>query len=162
MSPRPRKFTDGSNSLAALCAAGQVVVAWAVLGFVAVASVPAVAANATRNVLVLYSNSRLLPVNVAGDSGLRQVIESRAERPVIVFDEFLDFPRFNGPAHDHTVATFLREKYAARPPDLVVAGGQAALDFLLAHRAELSPGRRWCISPSPGRTWRQSRRCRRT
>jgi len=35
------------------------------------------------------------------------------------------------------MATYLREKYAARPPNAIVAVSDSALDFLLRHRAQL-------------------------
>ena len=39
----------------------------------------------------------------------------------MVYDEFLDVPRFGGPAHERTIVTYLSEKYATRPPDVLVA-----------------------------------------
>jgi len=56
---------------------------------------------------------------------------------VIVFDEFLDFPRFSGPEFSRTFATYLRRKYSPRPPEVIIAAGDAALDFLLRNRSEL-------------------------
>jgi signal transduction histidine kinase len=92
-----------------------------------------------RAVLVLYSNSRLLPANVEGERGLRQAI-FQAGSPVALFDEFLDFPRFQGPDQERTVATYLRDKYAKRPPRVIVVAGEGALSFLLRDRAMLFPG----------------------
>ena len=100
---------------------------------------PALAASETKNVLVLYSNGRLLPANVEADRGIRETIRSSEHRPVVVFDEFLDAPRFGGPDYVHTLAAFLREKYASRPPDVIVAGSDEALHFLLQNRATLFP-----------------------
>jgi signal transduction histidine kinase len=37
------------------------------------------------------------------------------------------------------LTTFLREKYALRPPAVLVVGAEGALDFVLRHRAELFP-----------------------
>jgi len=113
--------------------------AWVIAGFLAAVGLTAIAAPETRNVLVLYSNGRLLPANVEGDRGLRETIRTSADRPVMVFDEFLDMPRFGGQAYARTIATYLREKYASRPPDVIVAGGQDALAFLLGQRTELFP-----------------------
>ena len=87
---------------------------------------------------MLYENNRLLPANVQADRGINQVLASGNENTV-VSTEFLDAPRFAGQDYVQTVVTFLREKYAAQPPDVVVAGGNAALDFLLANRAKLFP-----------------------
>ena len=92
-------------------------------------------ATEARNVLVLYSNNRLVPGNVAVDRGLRAAIKSSRERPVQMFSEFLDGPEFSGPAYEATVMGYLREKYAARPPDAIVSAPDEALAFLLRNRA---------------------------
>jgi len=99
------------------------------------------AATATepRNVLVLYSNNRLVPGNVAVDRGLRAALQSSPERPLQLFSEFLDRPEFSGPAYEATITTYLREKYATRPPDAIVSVSDEALDFLLRHREQLFP-----------------------
>ena len=106
---------------------------WFLLARAALASEP------PRNVLVLYSNNRLVPGNVAVDRGLRAAIKSSPERPVQIFSEFLDRPEFSGAAYEDTVTTYLREKYAARPPDAIVAVSEEALDFLVRHRDQLFP-----------------------
>jgi len=86
-------------------------------------------------VLVLYSNDRLLPANVAADAGLREAISNAA----VLSDEFLDYPRFTGEAYLGAFTRFLQEKYAAHAPAAIIAGGPGALEFLLHHRAELFP-----------------------
>jgi len=93
----------------------------------------------TKNVLVLYSNNRLVPGNVEVDRGLRALITGPAAQSVQIFSEFLDRPDFGGTAYEDTVTTYLREKYAARPPDTIVAVSDDALDFLLRHRAQIFP-----------------------
>ncbi|MGO4391322.1 ATP-binding protein [Variovorax sp. M-6] len=97
------------------------------------------AANA-RNVLVLYSNGRLVPANVDVERGLKSAIVDSVDRPVEIFSEFLDYPEFVGEDYESTVATYLRNKYTERPPDAVVAVARQSLDFLLRHRAQLFPG----------------------
>ena len=57
-----------------------------------------------------------------------------------IFSEFLDRPDFGGPGYEATMTTFLREKYAARPPHAIVVVSDIALDFLLRHRDALFPG----------------------
>lgn len=106
---------------------------------IAVASVPALAAVETSRVLVLYSNGRLVPGNVEGDRGLNQTLRAPAGREIALFSEFLDAPRFGGPDHERVVTAYLRGKYAAAPPCVLVAVGEQALGFLLRHRAEVFP-----------------------
>ena len=92
-----------------------------------------------RDVLVLYSNNRLVPGNVAVDRGLRATLTSSLDRPVQVFSEFLDRPEFSGAAYERTMMTYLHEKYAARPPDAIVTVSDEALDFLIRNRSQLFP-----------------------
>jgi hypothetical protein len=66
----------------------------------------AAVAGETRNVLVLYSYSRLLPANVDVDMGMREMIEHSANRPVNLHTEFLDAP-YAGGIYDETVARYL-------------------------------------------------------
>ena len=92
-------------------------------------------AEDTRHVLVLYSNHRLLPANVEADAGLRETISPDTE----LSTEFLDYPRFSGESYLRTLIAFLREKYALRPPAMVIVGGEEALGLLLQYRAQLFP-----------------------
>lgn len=118
----------------------MVAIAALVLLSLCMASSQTAAAAETRNVLVLYSNSRLLPANLAAEQGLRETLVSTPERRVELYAEFLDVPRFGGDAYSRTIATYLREKYREHPPDVVVAAGDAALDFMLQDRARLFSG----------------------
>jgi signal transduction histidine kinase len=102
-------------------------------------AMPAGAAVSHRNVLVLYSNGRLLPANVEADRALVERFADRADLSVALASEFLDSPRFGGQAYERAMADFLRAKYAAAPPEVIIAGGQEALDFWLRHRDEVFP-----------------------
>ena len=78
-------------------------------------------AGETRHVLVLYSNHRLLPANLEFEAGLRETLANSTELSA----EFLDYPRFSGELYVRAVTAFLRDKYAARPPD-----GSSPLDLI--------------------------------
>ncbi|MGA7979925.1 MAG: histidine kinase, partial [Chromatiaceae bacterium] len=84
---------------------------------------------------MLYSNHRLLPANLEFEAGLRETLADSTELSA----EFLDYPRFDGESYMRALTTFLREKYALRPPAVLVVGAEGALDFVLRHRAELFP-----------------------
>lgn len=101
---------------------------------------PASAAAKHHNVLVLYSNGRLLPANVEGDRALTERFSTRADLSVALASEFLDSPRFGGDAYERAMADFLREKYAADPPAVIIAGGPEALAFWIRHREAVFPG----------------------
>jgi hypothetical protein len=101
-------------------------------------AIPAAAAQA-RNVLMLFSNGRLLPANVEFDRGMSEVFAAHPEARVDLSVEFLDAPKFGGAAYDRTLATYLREKYATHAPEVIVVAGEIALDFVLAVREGMFP-----------------------
>jgi signal transduction histidine kinase/ABC-type uncharacterized transport system substrate-binding protein len=92
------------------------------------------------NVLVVYSQNRLLPATLDFDRGLYEASAGGATRDVRVFTEFLGSPEFGGEVYEARTAAYLKEKYAGRPPQVIVGGGGAALAFLLRHRAAMFPG----------------------
>jgi signal transduction histidine kinase len=96
------------------------------------------AAVETKTVLVLYANSRLLPANIAADRGLTTALTS-AGHSVRIYSEFLDSPQFGGEAYESLMVAYLRGKYAAVPPDAIVAVSDEALIFVFKHRAQLFP-----------------------
>lgn len=100
---------------------------------------PATAAEA-RNVLMLYSNGRLLPANVEFDRGLYAALAAYPDARVDLAAEFLDAPKFSGAAYGNTIATYLHDKYGSRPPEVIIVGGEEALMFMLQHRADVFPG----------------------
>lgn len=110
------------------------------VAFLGALATPSVSAVPHRNILVLYSNGRLLPANVEGDRALADVFATRTDLSVRLSSEFLDSPRFWGDAYQRAMAEFLREKYAAAPPEVILAGGKEALDFWLRHREAIFPG----------------------
>jgi signal transduction histidine kinase len=103
-------------------------------------ALPAIAADVPHRVLVLYSNGRLLPANIDFDRGLRAAFGASNGTSVMLFDEFLDMPRFGGDDYERTMESYLRAKYASQPPDLVVAASDDALRFILVARARICPG----------------------
>ena len=100
--------------------------------------VPGGSEPAPRHVLVLFENNRLLPANVLSDRGITGALRD-AGRSIEISAEFLDYPRFSGAAYVGAVTRFLKEKYAARPPGVIIVAGDHALDFVLNTRAELFP-----------------------
>jgi signal transduction histidine kinase len=93
----------------------------------------------TKTVLVLYSNNRLVPGNVAVDHGLSDVLMSDGGRSVRTFSEFLDRPEFSGDAYEDLEVAYLHGKYATSPPDAIVTVSNEALGFAVRHRAQLFP-----------------------
>jgi signal transduction histidine kinase/ABC-type uncharacterized transport system substrate-binding protein len=107
---------------------------WVMPGACGPAEIPA------ANVLVVYSQSRLLPATLEFDRGLYEASAGGATRDVRFFTEFLGSPEFEGEVYEARTAAYLKGKYAGRPPQVIVGGGGAALAFLLRHRAAMFPG----------------------
>jgi signal transduction histidine kinase len=96
-------------------------------------------AVATKSVLVLYSNNRLVPGNIEADHGISAELMSAGDRSVRIYSEFLDRPEFSGDAYENLVVAYLHGKYAASPPDAIIAISDDALSFIVTHRAQLFP-----------------------
>ncbi len=92
----------------------------------------------TRSVLVLYSDDRLLRTNIVFDEGLRQGLDSNVTEPIECYSEFLDAVRFPSRYRERSLE-FLKAKYGARPPDVIVAFAPSSLDFCLQSRPGLFP-----------------------
>jgi PAS domain S-box-containing protein len=90
-----------------------------------------------RRVFVLYSDERLLPANIIADEAIRATFAVDTSHRIEFHSEFLDVSRFPGEAQQQRQRDFLRDKYRERLPDLVIAGGSPALEFLLKYRATL-------------------------
>ena len=90
-----------------------------------------------RRVLVLYSDERPLPANIVADEAIRATFAVDTSNRIEFHSEFLDVTRFPGEAQQQRERDFLRDKYRERLPDLLIAGGGPALEFLLKYRAVL-------------------------
>ena len=86
---------------------------------------------------MLYSDERLLPANLIVDEAIRATFAAESKNRIEFHSEFLDVSRFPGEPQQQRQRDFLRDKYRERPPDLVIAGGGPALEFLLKCRSEL-------------------------
>lgn len=129
-SPGRRPFLQNrlrALTLAALaCAAG---VATAALG----GPVEALRAR-HQTVLVLYGERLSIPAVRTVEQGLMAALPRELPPQVDIFCEYLDFARFPAAQYGEELARYLRVRYAARRPDLVIAVAGTALQFALAHR----------------------------
>ena len=91
------------------------------------------------NVLVLYSENRILPANFEVDHGLNLATRHGDEASARFFAEYLDAPAFFGEGYESRTAAYLKEKYATQAPRVIVAAGEFALGFFLRHRAAIFP-----------------------
>jgi PAS domain S-box-containing protein len=101
---------------------------------------PLAAADAPKLVVAIYPNeSDRAPGLIAADHAIRTAFE-QSPIPIQVRNEYVDTARLTDPEFCRAQVAFLRQKYAGRKADLVMAGLSSGLDFVLAHRDELFPG----------------------
>jgi signal transduction histidine kinase len=116
----------------------QAVLACALMSFAAFGP-SAAAAVKIKHVLAIYSYDRLEPPNVEIDSGFREAL-AESDLSAEVDAEFLDMPGFDTEASQSAaLVTFLRAKYPEKAPDVIIAAGEEAIDFMLRNRSKLFP-----------------------
>jgi signal transduction histidine kinase len=102
-------------------------------------AVPAVGAEGTRRVLVLYPVNDRQPGILAFDQSLRATFASSTYRNIEIYNEYLDAVRFDDDRYQGQLAEFLRRKYAGRKLDVIIPALGPSLGFVLKHREELFP-----------------------
>ncbi|BBC01941.1 sensor histidine kinase [Bradyrhizobium elkanii] len=88
---------------------------------------------------MLHAFNYTFPATTAIAEAARKRLLERSPQKVEIDAEFLDLARNKDPANELRTVTFLRHKYAQRPPDLVMTLGSAALPFIMKHRDEIAP-----------------------
>jgi len=90
-------------------------------------------------VVILSGAEVMLPAGQVVDGVIRRVLGDAGLGPIEFYAEGLDAYRFRSEEYEPELAPFLRRKYAERPPALVFALTDMALDFLVRYRSELWP-----------------------
>jgi PAS domain S-box-containing protein len=93
-------------------------------------------------VVVFYPDhyARGGPGSILADRGIRSTFATGYSENLEIHSEYLDVSRVQNPDYQQQLARFLRQKYADRKVELVIAGLAPALDFALKHREEIFPG----------------------
>src|SRR6266436_3728370 len=93
-----------------------------------------------KAVLVLYGDRLSIPAMKTTEQGLMAGLSRGQPEDLEIFSEYLDLSRFPAAQYGDDLVRYLRTRYAARKPDVVIVVGSSALDLALAHRDELFPG----------------------
>ena len=91
-----------------------------------------------RRVLMLHGFNYTFPATTRIGEAARKSLLERSGK-IEVDAEFLDLARPAEPDYELRIADFLRQKYARRPPDVIMTLGSAALPFLLKYRDVIAP-----------------------
>src|SRR5512139_4098049 len=70
---------------------------------------------------------------------VHSTLDAESAKNYIIYRESLDFGHFNGADYETTVRTFVKNKYEAKPINIIVAIGSEALRFVSSLRATLWP-----------------------
>jgi hypothetical protein len=93
-------------------------------------------------VILLFSLRSTAPAVAEMERGFRTSLDAGYGAPVDLHVDYLDLTDTSTPAYGRQLATLLREKYAGRPVDGVVAERAEGLGFVLQHRERVFPGAR--------------------
>src|SRR5215813_12049122 len=94
---------------------------------------------APKRVLALHWYNKDHPWNVKFDQSFQAALQSVPAGTVEYYPEYLETNRFPGEKQALLLRDYLRQKYADRTIDVVVANSDASLDFLLKYRDDLFP-----------------------
>jgi PAS domain-containing protein len=92
-----------------------------------------------RRVLVLYWYNKDHPWNFGFDRSFQEALQKEPAGTVEYYAEYLESNRFPGENQSLLLRDNLRQKYADRTIDVIVATSDASLDFLLKYRKDLFP-----------------------
>jgi PAS domain S-box-containing protein len=98
------------------------------------ASAQSYAQEQPRRVLLLSAYNYTLPSATQVIDGVEKRLNELGEKKFVIDAEFLDLVRATDPDHEFRTAIYVREKYAKKPPDIVIAIGGTALQFFMKYR----------------------------
>src|SRR5215510_7285734 len=87
-----------------------------------------------KSVLVLYWYNKDYPWNVKFDQSFQAALHSAQAGTIDYYPEYLETNRFPGENQSVLLHDYLRQKYADRAIDVVVANSDACLEFLQKYR----------------------------
>ena len=114
-----------------------VILAWLLLGSVAAAETPA---NGQKKVLVIYSSRQDAPYTALIENACRKTLSEGLAGRLDYYPEYVDLGRFSSPEYKEALRDFLRQKYAGLRLDVIIAEGNAPLEFVSRYGAEIFPG----------------------
>src|SRR5689334_339312 len=91
------------------------------------------------HVLVMHWYDRGYPSNGTFDRALEDALQSLAPEGIDYYSEYLETKNFPGDNQARILSEYLRQKYAGRRLDVIIAGASETLNFLLKYRKDLFP-----------------------
>lgn len=100
---------------------------------------PATASDRAR-ILIINPWDDTMPAAVRATTAIRNGFSESSLKNAEIYYDTLDFSRFPGRTHEARMTRLLSEKYAEKKPDVMIALGRVALEYLLRHRETFAPG----------------------
>jgi PAS domain S-box-containing protein len=100
---------------------------------------PATAADPAR-ILIINAWDDTMPAAVRATKAIRNRLAESSLKNAEIYYDTLDLNRFPGRAHEERMTRLLSEKYAETHPDIMIALGRVALEYLLRQRDTFAPG----------------------
>ena len=122
-----------------LCARNIFLPLLVVCAFTPLVPVARAQAVAPKRVVVLYWDNKEFPGNAKFEESFKAQLQLDRRQDVEYFPEYFEFSRFPEENTAISFRNYLREKYAERTVDVVVASADAPLRFLLDDRKDLFP-----------------------
>jgi len=93
----------------------------------------------TKNILIIYGNNSTLPAVEEASRGLNKFLRENLGDQYNLYTEYLDLVRFPSSERERLLTDGLALTYASIKLDVVIAAGEHALKFVLAHRDRFAP-----------------------
>src|SRR5437763_1509571 len=91
------------------------------------ATTPAAAQGNSRSASILILNPSGLPGYQEISNDVRSTLKTIMKSPVAIYEENLDLNYFGGDSYNALILGHIRQKYANKPIDVLVANGAQAL-----------------------------------
>src|SRR5258705_12030892 len=133
-----RNSENSPSSLRVAAVRSLVLLVWLMLPvFAAVTSAQETAKP--KRILALYWYGKDFPTNVKFDESLKTVFQGADDGTIEYYAEYLESNRFPGENQSLLLRDYLRQKYADRKIDVLIALSSLSLNFLTQYHAELFP-----------------------
>ena len=111
----------------------------AVLSLTAAVNVVAQQTSTPKRVVVLYWYDKNYAGHVRWEQGWTSSMQSANEQSIEYYPEYLEANRFPEENQPQVLHDYLKQKYAEKPIDVVVAQSDTSLNFLARYRHDLFP-----------------------
>jgi signal transduction histidine kinase/ABC-type uncharacterized transport system substrate-binding protein len=97
-------------------------------------------AEQPRRIFLIEGLAPWQPGGTASLEAFRQRLKEKSSANYEIYLDFLELGRFPGKAHEERMVRLLGEKFAEKPPHLLVPNGPGSLRLLVRHRDTIAPG----------------------